>query len=140
MGLESHCLSFAVLVCGMPSPLVQTTAVPGATLIVGGAKAKFAIFTPPPTPISAGDACAAGAVGAAGAWSGAVVAFGTTASGADPDWRTIFRGALPMGIVASTFCFSTSTTETVLAPSLVSYAVFFSDVVACQCGDLPSAS
>src|SRR3989442_12768894 len=52
----------------------------------------------------------------------------------------ILRGALPTGMVAVTVRLDKSTTETLLEPSLVTYAVWPSELDVLQCGVLPTAT
>ena len=57
-----------------------------------------------------------------------------------PRCSEIFLGPSPTRIVATTSCLAMSTTETVLSPSLVTYARAPFDVSPTQWGNLPTAT
>src|SRR6266851_3582264 len=53
-------------------------------------------------------------------------------------WTATLRGPLPIGIVAVTVCVPRSMTDRSFEVSLVTYAVLLSEVVAVQCGMVPT--
>src|SRR5258708_6887103 len=107
---ESQAPVVLVAVWVTESLLVNVTAWPAFTVIVGGEKANLSTVTPAPA----------------------------TAAAAGAGCTTIFRGALPTGTVAFTVRSARSTTDTSLEFSLVTYAQRLSEVTPIQCGIAPT--